>query len=178
MQLIKMNTSHTVGICVSFLVLTIALPLLADIEGKVIYVTDGDTIKVLDSEQIVHKVTLTGIDAPENSQPYGNASREHLASLVSGKLIKVASDKSDRYGRVLGKVWVQPSDCPNCEKTLDANLSQITTGMAWWYRYYAKEQSVEDRRNYESAEGKAKARQIGLWAHKSSINPYNWRKTK
>lgn len=75
-------------------------------------------------------------------------------------------------------MWVQPSDCPNCEKTLDANLSQITTGMAWWYRYYAKEQSVEDRRNYESAEGKAKARQIGLWAHKSPINPYNWRKKK
>jgi len=64
-----MSTSHTVGICVSFLVLTIALPLLADIEGKVIYVTDGDTIKVLDSEQIVHKVRLTGIDAPRILNP-------------------------------------------------------------------------------------------------------------
>jgi len=45
----------------------------ADISGKVVAVTDGDTIKVLDSNNVQYKVHLTGIDAPEKTQPFGNA---------------------------------------------------------------------------------------------------------
>ena len=151
---------------------------IADITGKVVSVTDGDSIKVLDASNTQHKVRLTGIDAPEKHQPYGRASQKHLASIVAGKEVRVESDKKDRYGRVLGKVWVQPADCPNCGKTLDANHGQLLAGMAWWYRYYAKEQSPEDRGRYESAEDEAKKRGWGLWADPNPINPYDWRKGK
>ena len=34
---------------------------LADLTGRVVSVTDGDTIKVLDSDNTEHKVRLTGI---------------------------------------------------------------------------------------------------------------------
>jgi endonuclease YncB( thermonuclease family) len=81
--------------------------------------------------------------------------------MVAGKEVKVESTKSDRYGRVLGKVWVQPADCPTCGKTLNTNHAQLLAGMAWWYRYYAKDQSPEDRGRYESAEDEAKARKWG-----------------
>ena len=37
----------------------------ADITGRVVAVTDGDTIKVLDDTNTEHKVRLTGIDEPE-----------------------------------------------------------------------------------------------------------------
>ena len=148
----------------------------ADVTGRVVAVTDGDTIKILDSDQVQHKVRLTGIDAPERGQPFGTVSRDHLASMVAGKEVLVESTKSDRYGRTLGKVWVQPSDCPSCGKTLDANHAQLLAGMAWWYRYYAKEQPPEDRGRYESAEDEAKARRLGLWADPDPINPYDWRK--
>jgi endonuclease YncB( thermonuclease family) len=148
-----------------------------DLSGRVVKVTDGDTITILDADNTEYKVRLTGIDAPERGQPYGSASRKHLASLVAGKEVFVESDKQDIYGRELGKVWVQPSDCPSCGKTLDANYAQILAGMAWWYRYYAKEQSPEDRGRYESAEDEAKARGWGLWADPDPINPYDWRKS-
>ena len=148
----------------------------ADVEGKVVDFTDGYTITVLDANKVQHKVLLTGIDAPERGQPYGTASRDNLARMVAGKQVRVESTKNDRYGRVLGKVWVQPSDCPSCGKTLDANHAQVLAGMAWWYRYYAKEQSPEDRRRYESAEDEAKARRWGLRADPNPINPYEWRK--
>ena len=150
----------------------------ADITGRVVAVTDGDTIKVLDASNTQHKVRLTGIDAPERGQPFGNKSREHLASMVAGKDVFVETEKNDRYGRVLGKVWVQPSDCPTCGKTLDANHAQLLAGMAWWYRYYAKEQSPEDRGRYETAEDEARARKWGLWTDPNPINPYDWRKSK
>ena len=123
----------------------------ADITGRVVAVTDGDTIKVLDDANNEHKVRLTGIAAPERGQPFGTASRKYLASMVAGREVFVESDKKDRYGRDLGKVWVQPNDCPTCGKTLDVNYAQILAGMAWWYRYYAKEQSLEDIGRYESA---------------------------
>ena len=156
--------------------LLVATTTLADVTGRMVAVTDGDTIKVLDAEKVQHKVRLTGIDAPERGQPFGTASREHLASLVAGKEVRVESDKSDRYGRILGKVWVQPADCPSCGKTLDANHAQLLAGMAWWYRYYAKTQPPEDRGRYESAEEEARARGWGLWADPKPINPYEWRK--
>jgi endonuclease YncB( thermonuclease family) len=62
----------------------------------VVAVTDGDTIKILDSNNVQHKVRLTGIDAPEKAQPFGNASRNHLASIVAGKNVHVESSKNDR----------------------------------------------------------------------------------
>ncbi len=62
-------------------------PALADtLTGKVVKITDGDTLYVLDAKE--HKIRLAGIDAPERKQAYGLASRKHLASIVAGKQVK------------------------------------------------------------------------------------------
>jgi endonuclease YncB( thermonuclease family) len=148
----------------------------ADIRGKVVAVTDGDTIKILDENLVQHKVRLTGIDAPEKAQPFGHASRKHLASIVAGRDVRVETTGRDRYGRVLGKVWVQPLDCPGCGKTLNANHAQILAGMAWWYRAYAKDQSPQDRGRYESAVNEARKRRLGLWSEPDPIPPWVWRR--
>jgi len=148
----------------------------ADISGKVVAVTDGDTIKVLDVNHGQHKVRLSGIDAPEKGQPFGNTSRKNLASLVAGKDVRIETSKKDRYGRVLGKVWVQPQDCPGCGKTLNANHAQILSGMAWRYLDYVKDLTPEDRGRYESAEAEARKRKLGLWSEANAIPPWAWRK--
>ena len=148
----------------------------ADISGKVVAVTDGDTIKILDNNNVQHKIRLTGIDAPEKAQPFGNASRKHLAFLVAGKDVRIETSKRDRYGRVLGKVWVQPQDCPACGKTLNANLAQILAGMAWWYQDYAGDQPTQDRVRYESAVKEARKRQLGLWSEPDPVPPWAWRR--
>jgi endonuclease YncB( thermonuclease family) len=147
-----------------------------EIAGKVVAVTDGDTIKVLDASQEVHKIRLNGIDAPEKSQPFGNTSRKYLESLVAGKQVVVKSTKYDRYGRILGNVWVQPADCSRCGKTLYVNYAQVLAGMAWWYRYYADDQTEEDRGRFESAEREAIARKWGLWADPDPQPPWVWRR--
>jgi endonuclease YncB( thermonuclease family) len=148
----------------------------ADISGKVVAVTDGDTIKILDNNRVQHKIRLTGIDAPEKAQPFGTASRKHLASMVAGKDVHVETSKNDRYGRVLGKVWVQPQNCSGCGKTLNANLAQILAGMAWWYQDYAKDQPVQDRVRYESAVKEARKRKLGLWSEPDPVPPWAWRR--
>ena len=154
----------------------VASTAVADINGKVVAVTDGDTIKILDNNRVQHKIRLTGIDAPEKAQPFGNASRKHLASMVAGKDVHVETSKSDRYGRVLGKVWVQPQDCSGCGKTLNANLAQILAGMAWWYQDYARDQPEQDRVRYESAVKEARKRKLGLWSESDPVPPWAWRR--
>ena len=144
--------------------------------GVVIGVSDGDTITVLDAERQQHKVRLGGIDAPEKAQPFGQRSKENLSRMVFGKEVRVEWGKRDRYGRIVGKVWVQPSDCPTCPMTLDAGQAQLAAGLAWWYRKYSNEQTPEDRARYEFEEHEARARRVGLWREPAPIPPWGWRK--
>jgi endonuclease YncB( thermonuclease family) len=95
-----------------------------------------------------------------------------LGELVARKEVRVKFDKHDRYGRI---VWVKPPNCPTCGKTLDVGLAQVTTGMAWWYRKYANEQSAEDQGRYEFAEQEAKAKRVGLWQDKNPQSPWEFR---
>lgn len=146
------------------------------LEGTVVKIADGDTITVLDSNKAQHRVRIAGIDAPEKGQPFGNASRKRLDELVARKDVRVEFDKYDRYGRIVGKVLVKPPDCPTCGKTLDVGLSQVSSGMAWWYRQYANEQSPEDQGRYEFAEQEAKAKKVGLWQYKNPQPLWEFRK--
>jgi endonuclease YncB( thermonuclease family) len=136
--------------------------------GRVVGISDGDTITVLVERQQL-KVRINGIDAPEKKQAYGERSKENLSNMAFGKDARLDCHKTDRYGRQICKVWVQPASCPTCGMTLDVGLAQIVAGMAWWYRAYAKEQSAEDRGRYESEENEARLRKRGLW---SAPNPY------
>lgn len=153
----------------------------ASIEGKVIKVTDGDTITIVVKHQ-KHQIRLQGIDAPEREQPFSRASWRALSALLAGKQVRVEYDKRDSYGRVIGVVWVRPPDSPcdsePCRKTLDAGLNQLTVGMAWWYRYYASEQTREERARYEFAEAEAKSKEAGLWADSDPTPPWSWRQER
>ena len=128
---------------------------------------DGDTITVLDANRQQNKVRLTGIDAPEKFQPFGNRSRQHLSALVHGRDVVVEWNKRDRYGRILGKVLVG---------SVDANLEQIRAGLAWHYKQYEREQSREDRETYASAELDARTAKRGLWIDPAPIPPWEFRR--
>ena len=57
--------------------LTLSVGCSADtISGRVVAVSDGDTIKVLDSEKRQHTIRLSGIDAPEKAQSHKLNKRE------------------------------------------------------------------------------------------------------
>ena len=58
---------------------------------------DGDTLTLLDAEHTQHKIRLSGIDAPEKAQAFGEPSKQNLSRLVFGKEIEVQWNKRDRY---------------------------------------------------------------------------------
>ena len=64
------------------LVLCLVFQVQADtLLGKVIHVQDGDSIET----HTQHKIRLSGIDAPERRQAFGNVSKESLAEQVAGQ---------------------------------------------------------------------------------------------
>src|SRR6516164_5237333 len=77
--------------------------------GKVVKIADGDTITVL-LEKTQHRIRLEGIDAPEKGQAYGTKARQALADKVFGKTIRVEWKKRDRYGRIIGRVYLDKQD--------------------------------------------------------------------
>ncbi len=135
--------------------------------GYVVSVADGDTITVLDSNKQQVKIRLSGIDAPEKKQPFGERSKQHLAEMVFNKTVTVEWDKLDRYGRTVGKVMVNG---------VDVNLVQVKAGMAWWYEKYRKEQSERDQYTYSAQEQEARGRRVGLWSNPNPVPPWDWRK--
>lgn len=141
----------------------------ATLEGKVVRVADGDTVTLLDVDRRQHTIRLSGIDAPERLQPYGQQSRKHLAHGVLGKTVRVEYEKADRYGRLVGKVM---------DGERDANLAQIQAGLAWHYKRYQSEQVSTDRETYDLAEKAARQQRQGLWHFKEPEAPWDFRMRK
>ena len=92
------------------------------VEGRVVGVTDGDTITLLDAENRQHKIRLDGIDAPESGQPFGGASKRNLADLVANREVVAECGKTDRYRREVCRVLVGG---------VDAGLEQVRAPDRW-----------------------------------------------
>ena len=140
-----------------------------DLKGQVIAVADGDTVTVLDADRQRHKIRLAGIDAPESRQAYGQRSRISLKELLDGQQVLVIYDKTDRYGRLVGKVELEGRDI---------NLEQLRRGLAWHYKKYEAEQSAQDRQVYAQAQQQAQAVRLGLWRDPEPQAPWDYRQQK
>jgi len=163
----KSPMSITFKTAATMLVLCLVFQVQADtLLGKVINVADGDTITILDDTNTQHKIRLTGIDAPEKRQAFGNVSKQSLADMVAGQSVAVEWVKADKYGRKLGKVLLAGLDC---------NLVQIKRGLAWHYKQYQREQSPTDQKSYAAAEIEARAAKLGLWRDADPVPPWEFR---
>lgn len=121
---------------------------------------------------------FNGIDAPEKRQPFGERAKQAMSDLVYMKTVELDCRKTDRYGRSVCRVHVAPASAPRGPATLDAGLAMITLGLAWWYRDYAREQTPQERGQYEFAEQEARAKGAGLWVDKRAMAPWEWRRER
>ena len=137
--------------------------------GRVVRVADGDTVTVLDSSNSQRRIRLEGIDAPESHQAFGTQSKKNLSEMIFGKDVMVVYQKTDQYGRLVGRITVEGKD---------VNLEQLKAGMAWHYKEYQREQAPEDRDLYAKAENEAHAARRGLWQDADPVEPSAFRKEK
>ena len=136
------------------------------LSGRIIGISDGDTLKLLDAEYVTHKIRLSGIDAPEKKQDFGEKSKNALSARAYMRLAQADCRKTDRYQRNVCVVFVDGQD---------VGLEQIKAGMAWWYHQYARDQRRQERIDYESAELLAESQRSGLWNGTNPVPPWEWR---
>ena len=126
------------------------------ITGTCQRVLDGDTLLLTDGTT----VQIWGIDAPEKEQPYADQARSYLNQLTKGRKLTIEVKDTDRYGRVVGKVF-------------DIAFHMVRVGLAWHDDYNAPEAEHLNKLMY----GARKARR-GLWADDAPVRPYDFRKGK
>ena len=136
----------------------------AVVEVKVVGITDGDTVRLLTSDQTEIKMRMYGIDAPESKMPFGTQAKGHLSDLAFGKTVTAKIHNYDRYGRAVGELT---------ERGDSINERMVRDGYAWWYEDYAKKD-----RNLESLEQQARSAHRGLWSQSRPQKPWEWRKNK
>ena len=133
-------------------------------QGKVVKVSDGDTIEVLHNG-IAEKIRLYGIDCPEKKQDFGERAKEFTSDKVFSKIVEVDPVVKDRYGRTVGIVY------QGSRRSLNEEL--VNNGYAWVYSQYCdSSQCIE----WTKQEKEAKARKAGLWAMNSPLPPWNFRR--
>ncbi|CZZ84642.1 TPA: thermonuclease family protein [Enterobacter hormaechei subsp. hoffmannii] len=146
----------------SLVLFVVAFSASADISGRIVRVLDGDTVEMLEPGNQLTRIRLAGIDAPEKSQPFGQRSRQELSSMVTQRHVTVTGSDTDRYGRLLGTVWLGVTD---------VNAEQIRKGLAWAYRYHGK----PVRPDYAVLEAEARRQSVGLWSEPGQTEPWRWR---
>lgn len=142
----------------------------ATLTGKVLWVYDGDTIKV----ENIGKVRLLGIDTPEKEDSERDrhylklgidrahlrlVAREAMQFMIQsakGQVVTLHTDREteDRHGRLLAYVYL-----PNGQLINRALLEQ---GLAAVYRKFA----FRMKEDFLAAEKKAQANRAGLWSSK------------
>jgi endonuclease YncB( thermonuclease family) len=135
-----------------------------NIVGRVVGVSDGDTLTVLDDANQQHKIRLAGIDAPEKAQAFGQAGKQRLSELCYNRHATIVVVNTDRYGRTVGDV--------TCDD-VHANEEMLRTGNAWVYRHYDK-----GFEHFYAIEEAAREEKLGLWAEDHPTPPWEWRHSR
>jgi endonuclease YncB( thermonuclease family) len=136
----------------------------------VVGIADGDTLTARCGQPGAYeqvKVRLAEIDAPEKKQPFGERSRQSLASLCFQREAVLRTSTIDRYGRTVARV--------KCDGR-DANAEQVRTGMAWAYTQYQTDPAIP------RLELEARSARTGLWRDLGTAAeptaPWEWRKAR
>jgi endonuclease YncB( thermonuclease family) len=146
---------------VAFALFLCFLGAVQDFTGKVVGVTDGDTLTVLHDNK-PEKIRLNGIDCPESGQPFGTKAKQFTSDLTFGKIVTVQVRDRDRYGRTVAEIILPDG------RSLNREI--VKAGFAWWYQKYAPGDA-----NLKAFEAEARQERRGLWQDANPIPPWEWR---
>ena len=144
-----------------FYSLLVSSSIAVKLTGKVIRVLDGDTIEILVQKKPI-RIRLADIDCPEKDQPFGQVAKQFVLKIAAHKSVTVESKTKDRYGRIIGEIFLPNGD--------SLNQMLLRKGYAWHYKKYSKDKSLAE------LETQAHRKKIGLWQDNNPIPPWNWRR--
>ena len=105
---------RAISLLITLTVLVVWAPALADsLTGKVVKITDGDTLYVLDANYQQHKIRLAGIDAPDYDS--GETLKAQYLEAEAQRIVNMKNDPEGAYS-------------PDMIKAAEMRLAQTTRG--------------------------------------------------
>ncbi|MBF0169837.1 MAG: thermonuclease family protein [Nitrospinae bacterium] len=144
--------------------------------GKGTSVEDGDTLTIKDDRGKAIRVQLAYLDAPDldvksgEAQPLHAESKKKLEELTLGKALIVEKLEVDRFGRILGMVFLDK---------LNVNLEMLRLGLAEIYfpvRVHPERYNAYYITDFRQTEARAKERKVGIWGRPDYVSPYQFRR--
>ena len=139
--------------------------------ARVVRVIDADTY-VMRSGASTYHLRLLGVDAPEQSQPFGAQATDSVARLLTpGRVVLVTRAGLDRYGRTLGAVRLPVSMVAAGGRALPLDSLLVVRGWAW---AFDPKRKVAGRAQQQLAAQRAGR---GLWkcGVSEAVPPKRWR---
>ncbi len=125
--------------------------------ATVVSVLDGDGLTVLADGQEL-EVRLDGINAPEIDECFHSEARDHLTSLVGGRVVDLTVSGTDQFGRTLAHIYLDG---------MHVNLEMVARGMA-----IATTPPAGDPTELLTAEERVADEGLGLWSpHSCGTGP-------
>jgi endonuclease YncB( thermonuclease family) len=134
--------------------------------GRVLWVVDGDSL-VLDVRGSQYRIELSGIDAPELNQPWGQAAADRLKRALTGRFVVVESADFAPEGQVHGRLSYA---------NRDIGLDLLHEGLAWCTIGPVTEIPYDTNHPYRDAESAARQARRGLWSDEHAVPPWEWRR--
>ena len=135
--------------------------------GKVVAYTSGTAFALLDSEDKLRRVKLTGIDAPERRQRFATQARQLASEWLGRSAIHIRIDGIGKDGRAHGRVEIDGRD---------VGLTMITAGLAWCDPSDLPMLPAQARERYNEACSQAKNGRQGIWRDANPVPPWEYRK--
>ena len=132
----------------------------AEINGKVVELTGGDTYEVRKLLGGTVDVRLYGIDCPESDQPYGDKATSEAADRILYETVEVKKVETGPYGRLIGMV---------SHNGTNINGWLVSKGLAWVSGKYCNKPVC---RNWKETQRKKNSRDVGLWAQDDPVLPW------
>ncbi len=145
------------------------------LRGRVISVTDGDSVTVFTGRG-TRTVRLYGIDCPEGRQAGGPEAAKATERLVLWREVNLETMDTDQYGRAVAILTLAapPAGSPLAGgRSLNEEL--VAAGHAWVYRRFCRTARCEE---WQRLEKEARENKQGLWQAKKPVPPWQWRRQR
>ena len=134
--------------------------------ARCIRIIDGDTIDLLyEKTGETVRTRLSGLDAPELEQAFGNQSKEFLTKLISGKEVSIRATGSDESDNRVAFLFLDQEG-----HSVDVSMTMLRSGMAWHLP------GVPNDKTLAGLQENARENQKGLFSEPPFMEPWKWRK--
>jgi micrococcal nuclease len=154
-------SKKAICVCIGVLMSGLLWALPIEITGNVVSVIDGNTVEFQTSDNETFRFVLTGIDAPELNQEFGEEAKRLLEKLVEGEAATILIEGKDRLGNRVGSLIYG--------KNKDPRQELLEKGLAWTAEKNPKPE-------FETVKEAAKSREKGLWGQPNPTPPWIFRR--